>query len=214
MARIIKALWLASTFLACAGTIQAQITDDSVMSDFAVTAATVVHCVKDAGELQAALLEAQSNGQNDVIRLVRGQYDGNFGYSSDEPRYLMMLGGYNENCGSRVVDPVNTVLDGGVQLTSSRAANFAIEGLTQQRWGVGILVQTRGQVLLTKNLVRGNFNGGGVLIFAFKATLRDNTVEDNRASQGVGGIGVSATISELTGNIVRRNYDDQEGQPA
>ena len=136
MARIIKALWLASTFLACAGTIQAQITDD--VSDFAVTAGTVLHCVKDAGELQAALLKAESNGQSDVIRLVRGQYNGGFGYSSDEPRYLMMLGGYNGNCGSRAVDAANTVLDAmftGVGADEFARGQLRARGADTTGWG-------------------------------------------------------------------------------
>ena len=90
--------------------------------DFSVSAAagTVTTCVSDAGGLHAALLKAASNGQNDVIRLVRGQYNGSFLYSPTEPLDLTILGGYSANCGSRVVDPANTVLVAWHRALSSR----------------------------------------------------------------------------------------------
>ena len=86
--------------------------------EFTVSAAagTVTTCVSDTGGLQAALLKAASNGQNDVIRLVQGQYNGNFLYNPTEPLDLTILGGHSANCDSRTVDPANTVLYGIGQL--------------------------------------------------------------------------------------------------
>ena len=112
--------------------------------DFAVSAAagTVTTCVSDTGGLQAALVKAASNGQNDVIRLVRGQYNGNFLYSPTESLDLTILGGYSANCGSRVVDPANTVLHGIVKVLAglsvfngSSRRTSALEGLTVRNGG-------------------------------------------------------------------------------
>ena len=138
--------------------------------DFAVSAAagTITHCVSDAGGLHAALLKAASNGQNDVIRLVRGQYNGSFIYSPTEPLDLTILGGYSANCGSRVVDPANTVIDGGspgavLQVTTDRAVDFAMEGVTLLNGGSRLgwvgSAKTSGGITLTRNALSHNRGG-------------------------------------------------------
>jgi len=80
-------------------------------------------CVSTAMELQSALLQAQSNGQPDKIRIERGHYSTaengirglGFSYSSIENLSLTITGGYAEGClgfrGSG--DAFTTVLDGG-----------------------------------------------------------------------------------------------------
>lgn len=71
-----------------------------------------IFCVSTAAELQAALTTAASNGEDDVIHIVQGTYNGNFVYASTEAFNLTVEGGYAASCSSRVVDPANTVLDG------------------------------------------------------------------------------------------------------
>jgi len=74
-------------------------------------------CVSDATELQDALTVAASNGENDTIQIVQGTYVGNFIYESTEANSLALEGGYNSGCGSRILDPENTILNEGVDGT-------------------------------------------------------------------------------------------------
>ena len=94
-------------------------------------------CVSSAAELQAALTTASSNGEDDIIRIVQGAYNGNFTYASTEVNRLSIEKGYAEGCASREIDSTNTVLDGGgtdtvLALVSRGAAKFSVEGLTLQ----------------------------------------------------------------------------------
>ena len=68
-------------------------------------------CVSTATELQNALTAAQTNGEDDVIKVVQGTYTGNFTYTSDQGNSITLEGGYTAVCASRVVNPVNTLLD-------------------------------------------------------------------------------------------------------
>ena len=95
-----------------------------------------LYCVSTAQELHDALTEAQSNGQDDVIHIVQGTYNGNFIYASTEAYSVTVEGGYTTDCVSRVVNPENTVLDGsnsGVVLALSTPGHeviFSVDGLT------------------------------------------------------------------------------------
>jgi len=80
---------------------------------WAVPAQSAEFCVNDAVTLQAALDTAGSNGENDTIRLVQGIYGGSFSFYAVEGYAITLLGGYGPGCGSRVIDPSNTALDGG-----------------------------------------------------------------------------------------------------
>ncbi len=81
-------------------------------------ACTLTHCVVNSAQLQAALTQSQGNGMNDVIQLVQGTYrvseNGNirFLYESDESYSIVLKGGYTSVCGSRELDPSNTIIDG------------------------------------------------------------------------------------------------------
>ncbi|KPJ64680.1 hypothetical protein AMJ44_12325 [candidate division WOR-1 bacterium DG_54_3] len=50
-------------------------------------------CVSNSTELQTALTEAEANGEDDVIRVVQGTFNGNFIYSSYEGMNISLLGG-------------------------------------------------------------------------------------------------------------------------
>jgi hypothetical protein len=93
-------------------------------------------CVDSADSLQTALATAASNGVDDEVRIVQGTYMGNFVYASSQANNLSVLGGYTEGCAGRVLDPVNTILDGNqtntvlVLSAPDVAADFLVEGLT------------------------------------------------------------------------------------
>ena len=63
-------------------------------------------CVSTSTELQAALTEAQANGEDDSIRIVQGIYSDNFQYSADEneTKSIIVEGGYAAGCSSRTVE--------------------------------------------------------------------------------------------------------------
>ena len=73
-------------------------------------------CATSSLELQSALVTAGTNGQNDVIRIATGSYQGGFTYSGAEDFDLTITGGYTEflgnPCGQRTGDPFDTILDG------------------------------------------------------------------------------------------------------
>ncbi|MGA9335541.1 MAG: choice-of-anchor Q domain-containing protein [Rudaea sp.] len=72
-----------------------------------------VFCVHDSGELGAALIAAEGDGQGDQIHLVAGTYalSGIVNLFSEES--LELDGGWNAGCTQRTLNPFNTVIDGG-----------------------------------------------------------------------------------------------------
>lgn len=155
-------------------------------------ACTVVSCVANSADLQAALTAAQFNGMNDVIQIVQGSYgisqneNGAFTYDSVEGNVLALLGGYSAGCASRTLDPANTVLDGegidrtpadgGVMsllvFTGSLHAKIIVEGVTM----------TGGKAN----------NGGGLSVLAIgdygvDVALVNNAFSNNVAVSGMGG---------------------------
>lgn len=54
-----------------------------------VVLAEVIHCVGTTSELNAALSEAESNGDDDFIKIRRGTYNGTFQYYSAESHNLI-----------------------------------------------------------------------------------------------------------------------------
>ncbi len=135
-------------------------------------------CVKTSIEIQNALTEAASNGEDDVIRIVRGTYAGNFIFDSSEGKNLTLLGGFSSTCANRILDPANTILDGNsigrvLFLNNTSGGDIYVEGL-----------KIRKGLTLDK--------GGGIYAvsqswdMAGNITITDNIVLDNEAAMGSG----------------------------
>src|SRR5262245_56887690 len=85
--------------------------------------------VTTSAGLASALHTAASNGQTDLVQIVQGSYtvtgtgfSQRFLHSGDES--VRIEGGYTAGCGSRTVNPANTVLHGiageaGIELFSN-----------------------------------------------------------------------------------------------
>ncbi len=129
----------------------------------------VTFCVDNPADLQAALDIAAGNGLYDTVQIVQGIYDGNFVYVSAEATTLTVEGGYLPGCTSRVVDPTNTILDGGaldvvLALVSTGAHAFSLEGVTLRNGlrtgstekGAGLFCLTDGSVSLSTNIFEDN----------------------------------------------------------
>jgi len=193
----------------------------------------VVHCVHNATELQNALTAAQSNGDHDLIKVVQGIYIGNFVFDSSEGYDITLLGGYTSECAYRVVDPSNTILDGGgsgrvLSLQDTYGGNIHVEGFTIQNGyeinlsGGGIYAYSygysvkSGSITLKNNIIKNNTakNGGGGYVHSYAywmvdsgdITFINNSVTGNNCSTSGGGIYIyTQSKYEDTGNVTLTN---------
>jgi hypothetical protein len=188
-------------------------------------------CVSDSIELQNALSTAAGNNQDDEIKIVQGTYVGSFVYVSNEAFDLDVEGGYISGCGSRTVDPVNTVLDANnagpvLVFTTDQEVDLMVEGLTIQNGttdngnGGGLYAHTVwGEITITNNTIVNNSatggvgwgsGGGGVHVDVGFGTaiLKDNTINNNSAEVQGGGVFVRATdgTAILRGNTISNNF--------
>lgn len=157
-------------------------------------------CVRNETELKDALTRAGSNGDDkNFIRVVQGTYKGHFTYSSSEGHLLYLEGGYRARCRGRVVNPANTILDGGRTgrvLTILNGGDIQVDGFAIRNG-------------------RHNGHGGGIYASTYSAsgtagsiTLLNNSIQGNRAGSGYAGGGVYATArsdSGIAGNITLVN---------
>lgn len=192
-------------------------------------AGAATFCVDTSQELQDALTAAQSNGQNDTIRIVQGTYTGNFVYESTQAYSLTIEGGYIAGCGSRTVNAANTVLDGnysGRVLTlnsPSAATSYIVDGLTISGGGAeaygedgaGLYVDTEfGSFTLTNTVISYNYGyeynfGVGTYVANTAAVqIYNNTFTDNTTLFGSGGGAyvLNADTVEISGNTFTGNY--------
>ncbi len=186
-----------------------------------------VFCVDSAEALQDALTAAASNGADDEVRIVQGTYVGNFIYASAEANALSVLGGYTVECGTRELDPENTVLDGNrtnmvLALSAPNvAAELLVEGLTlrngQRSGNGGGLIATVGDggtVRVERNRIEGNAaseSGGGIYLSvpSGTASLSRNSITKNSAGFNGGGASISAQFGTIS--IAENNIEDNAG---
>jgi parallel beta-helix repeat protein len=181
-------------------------------------------CASNPTELQTALTTAESNGEDNTIKIVQGMYNGNFTYASTEAYGLTVEGGYNQDCASQTIDPANTILDGGgtdtvLVLVSQSAADFSVEGLTFQNGssssygGGGLFTRTDGNVNLNKTNFKDNTGGGFYSSYnsnvSSTTTLTNNTITGNTGS----GVAIAGEhkASSLTGNTFSNNTSTSGG---
>ena len=175
-----------------------------------------VFCVNTAVGLQNSLTTAASNGVDDEVWIVQGTYVGNFVYASGQANQLSVLGGYTAGCAGRVLDPVNTILDGNqtnstlVLSAPGVAADFLVEGLTLRNGqhpsgfagyggGLSVGVGRDGAVTVHRNRIENNLVGA--YLSATTATLTNNSIAGNTGS----GASISATSATLTNNSIAGN---------
>lgn len=175
-------------------------------------------CVTSPAELQDALTVAASNAADDHVKIVQGNYTGNFVYGSTEPNDLIIEGGYSDNCISQTVDANNTVLDGnatGRVITLSAPdgnAEFVLRGLTIQNGdatpsgGGGIYADLGDDTVIAidRNRIYRNSasdEGGGLLVEGdfrkIDAQLIGNEITENSAREG-GGVRVGSNGGNIT----------------
>lgn len=125
---------------------------------------------QDPCELRIALSTASSNGEDDILYLVAGIYEGNFDYFPEDGKSLVVKG----EPGTSIED---VVLDGGGSgavlylNSSSEGGSVRVEGLTiQNGTESGLRVYAKDgslDVVLSNVVVQSNMNeyrGGGIFL--------------------------------------------------
>jgi hypothetical protein len=97
-------------------------------------------CVRTMDQLVVALSKAETNKQDDVIKLVKGEYINNFNYLADPNFALSLSGGYVAGCSRQVIGPGATILDGGqlsntFYIRNSNGGNINFSNLTLRNAG-------------------------------------------------------------------------------
>lgn len=179
------------------------------------------YCVANKADLIAALNDARDNGQDDVIKIQRGTYYGNFVYASTESFGLTVEGGYTDFlCTARDVDPAITVLDAqnsGRVLSLSApevAVNFTVSGLSIQNGnymnrGGGLYVNTStGKLNVSHSTIHNNSMGG---FFIQAATVNiSNSIISNNHSVSLDGQVISANEVDVSNSLIIQNHSQSD----
>jgi len=166
----------------------------------ATQARAATFCVDTVQELGDALTTAQSNGENDLIRVVAGTYALNdrLTYMAAEDFSLKLVGGYfsaGTQCVLWFPDAANTVLDGGGQ-----APLLVLHGAS----GSGAI--SVGHFTFRNGIGAGGIQAvfvGGYAGYGGEVTVEDN-VFTNLAGREDGGY-TAVQISVDQGSLVVRN---------
>jgi len=184
--------------------------------------AQVSHHVTNAAELHDALEEAKSNGEDDVIYLAAGTYEGNFLYAPlvTEHKSLTITGESGTSAADIILDGQNS----GITLnlydgSEGPAAEIRIDGITVQNgnstWnGGGIFAGLLDyDISITNCIVRNNTAqryGGGIHMESERSlTLENNLILDNTITEDAYGVsrggGVSMVVAAAGYEYTIRN---------
>lgn len=185
-------------------------------------------CVSNSAGLSAAINIADNNGQSDTLRLVQGQYVGNFNYDANQAETggLVLEGGYTDGCLDRVVDPANTILAGSggrtLRLQGRDNSSLQVDGITvrdgqSQLGGAGLDIERWTNVLVSNNLFTQNqtvtgFDGAGGLNIDRSVTVNviANEFVDNQGGKG-GGLSISdSVLATIDANLFLANHAEQD----
>lgn len=195
-----------------------------------------VFCVKDSLDLSNALLTSATNGEDDDILIVQGNYIGPFIFISNETNSISLKGGYDSGCASFTTNPALTKLDGNnisnvVVLASNSevfkasVSNISIlHGYTKppsgvNKSGTGIFANNISDILLDTVIISnhrhdvslGSYSSGvAANINADNLRIINSTFENNGTISGPSAAsvlgGVIKNHFELTNSIVNENY--------
>ncbi len=172
----------------------------------ATPAVAATFCVYTSTELQNALTTAQTNGEDDVIKITTGTYvapSGGFSYQAGtiigDYHALSLSGGwygrFNAPCSQQVQDPLQTVLDGG---SAQRVLKIVVrEADVNSNVSVRLLTFANGSsTSLGGGLSLAGVNGD----FAGNWTIERNAFLNNQAAHG-GGLGIAENNAAATAHV-------------
>jgi len=167
----------------------------AVVVVLAVVALGAEFHVTSAGEFVSSLQAASNNGEDDVLILEAGTYQGNFSYQPRDGKTTTIRG-------AEGTTPSEVVLDGG-----GEGSVFTLVAFPE-----GCFVTLAG--LTVQNGMRDRHYGGGIRVVSVSGTLelylRNVIVQHNSAAYSGGGIGInprgnSSTKVEIRDSIIRYN---------
>ena len=193
-----------------------------------VTAATF--CTDTVAEIQSALTQAATNNEDDLIRIVAGNYEPENGlaFSSDQSDSLTIRGGFNANC--TVFTGATTILDGQDQVRPLFVyipdGNFGVESLTfvnglstnNRGGGLRVLSHT-GDIRVDRNTFyanRADDFGGALTASTISGNLRiRNNLAFGNSSANIGAVELNQTSGEafVVGNTIVANSSDGDSLP-
>ena len=189
----------------------------------AAPAGAAQFCVQDQAGIVAAFDAADSNGQNDDVRIVAGTIalTTHLQYYSAEANSIAVSGGWNANCSLR--NGGSTVLDGGFQywilrMYSSAASAMVVTDIgfhsgrvaSGSNPGGGLSIQSSGDITIERNRFLGNestYSTGGLSAGAGgKLTVRNNLLVGNSAPYfGAAQLICNGAEATVTGNTIAGN---------
>ncbi|MEO7326711.1 MAG: hypothetical protein ABIW82_17965 [Dokdonella sp.] len=187
------------------------------------SASAATWCVHTAADFRAKLALAESNGESDIIQLVRGTYavaGDEFTFTSTEAFDLVINGDFDPTCTKTGHDPHATILDGGgltQVLRTDSSGGVTVRYVTVQNGfrsgsdGGGMQMNGTGAATLALNIFRNNASdfsvGAGYVGVGGDVRISGNLIVGNHAP-GVGGfyvfLGASA-LADLTNNTIVGN---------
>jgi predicted outer membrane repeat protein len=202
-----------------------------------VTAHAHDFCVSTSQELQDALDAASNggmyNGQDNIVRLVRGTYrtgaaTGNapfFFYSPSSAKYLLIEGGYGANCMTLNYKAAQTVIDGhganGAMILRNALGKIGVNWLTltngeSTQPGAGLqvnyLTNVSGTVDIQSVIISNNHStvdGGGLYASGAgdELNIQNSLFADNSADGNYGAAYLTGygTYSQFISNTVTQN---------
>lgn len=186
---------------------------------FSSTVRAETFCVPTDYALQAALTEAASNGEDDLIKIRQGTYIGNFTYASTEACSLTIEGGYDADFSTRVVNPENTTLDaqnsGRVLALNGPEAgvNFAVSGLSIQNGsynkGGGLYVNAGSGTLNLLHSTIHNNSMGGFYLQAGTVNISNSIISSNH-SVSLDGQVILANEVDVSDSLIIQNYSQND----
>jgi len=179
-----------------------------------IPASAATFCAETVQELQNALTSAQSNGEDDTIRLATGTYllDEKLVYSTGENFSLTLVGGYlsvgSLQCLLWFPDPANTVLDGQGQTSLIELHGSSGSGAI----GVGHLTFRNGVGTDEHPVFIGGFAG-----YSGAVTIQSSVFENlaGRSDAGYTAVQISVDRGSLAArdNVFAGNTTDSGLQP-
>ncbi len=183
--------------------------DQAASEDFGV-ACTEYHCAANSGELQNILTIAQSNGKNNVIKLMQGIYgisgNGYQGFEFNGYTSIAIMGGYINNCAEREVDSSNTIIDGEDYETPNGYGYVAVVDFYTKGTILG-----QGKIIIDAVTIRNGGDHGGIesSIDWGDVIIKNSTITDNKYSLGSYGYGISVSTRhgtiEILNNLIKNN---------
>jgi parallel beta-helix repeat protein len=166
-------------------------------------------------QLVVALSKAETNKQDDVIKLVKGEYINNFNYLADPNYALSLSGGYVAGCSRQVIGPGATVLDGGnlsrtLYILNTEGGNISISNLTIRNGEDGGLWIEDNTANLTFSRVNFfNNDGLGIWVYSGKSFTVDRCQFNQNNYGGIETTGFDRLI--IRNSTFKNNNRDVNG---